>query len=198
MEGLPDQRRDRLKTMTLDAAEFIAAFSCTFCPAVSIASDTRPVRLTVRARNIECVRQLLATPEICDCPFAGRRPQRRRQRCARPSMSGVAGGRMIFIETFDGVRPAQPPIVAPDQVSTPHDHRCASHLEPPIAFAPTGAPETSRCPHQVVSLPPTAVTAPRPPILATERARHHRFRRQDCAPPAPPRHTPAVAIQKSP
>ena len=42
-----------------------------------------------------------------------------------------------------------------------------------------------RRPLEVVSPPPTAAPAPGPRILATELARHHRFRRQDCAPPAP-------------
>ena len=42
-----------------------------------------------------------------------------------------------------------------------------------------------RRPLQVVSPPPTAAPAPGPHILATELARHRRFRRQDCAPPAP-------------
>src|SRR5271166_803937 len=42
-----------------------------------------------------------------------------------------------------------------------------------------------RRPLEVVSPSPIAAPAPAPRILATELDRHHRFRRQDCAPPAP-------------
>ncbi len=65
MEGLPDQRPRRLKTMTLDAGEFIRRFLLHVLP-----SGFHRIRHyglfagTVRARNIERARQLLAAPEV--------------------------------------------------------------------------------------------------------------------------------------
>ena len=97
--------RDRLKTMTLDAAEFIRRFLLHVLP-----SGFHRIRHyglfagTVRARNIERARQLLAAPKAppaeadgdTETPFPARR-------CP------CCGGRMIIIETFEGVRPARPP-----------------------------------------------------------------------------------------
>ena len=100
--------RDRLKTMTLDAAEFIRRFLLHVLP-----SGFHRIRHyglfagTVRARNIERVRQWLAAPEaspaVTDCDFEDRNtegpsPGRRYPCC---------GGRMIIVETFDGARPAR-------------------------------------------------------------------------------------------
>ncbi len=59
----------------------------------------------------------------------------------------------------------------------------ASNRLSPSPHPPAGA--GGRRPLEVVSPPPTAAPAPGPRILATELARHHRFRRQDSAPPAP-------------
>jgi hypothetical protein len=102
--------RDRLKTMTLDAAEFIRRFLLHVLP-----SGFHRIRHyglfagTVRARNIERVRQWLAAPEASpaemDCDFEDRNtegpsPGRRCPCC---------GGRMIIVETFDGARPARSP-----------------------------------------------------------------------------------------
>jgi hypothetical protein len=102
--------RDRLKTMTLDAAEFIRRFLLHVLP-----SGFHRIRHyglfagTVRARNIERVRQALAAPERSpaetDCDFEdpnteGPSPGRRCPCC---------GGRMIIVETFDGARPACSP-----------------------------------------------------------------------------------------
>ena len=101
--------RDRLKTMTLNAAEFIRRFLLHVLP-----SGFHRIRHyglfagAVRARNIERVRQWLAAPEASpaetDCDFEDRdkgpSPGRRCPCC---------GGRMIIVETFDGARPARSP-----------------------------------------------------------------------------------------
>jgi hypothetical protein len=101
--------RDRLKTMTLDAAEFIRRFLLHVLP-----NGFHRIRHyglfagTVRKRNIERARQALAAPEVSpQCAHAeadreteGPSPGRRCPCC---------GGRMIIIETFEGVRPAQSP-----------------------------------------------------------------------------------------
>jgi hypothetical protein len=102
--------RDRLKTMTLDAAEFIRRFLLHVLP-----SGFHRIRHyglfagTVRARNIERVRQWLAAPEASpaeteydfeDPNTEGPSPGRRCPCC---------GGRMIIVETFDGARPARSP-----------------------------------------------------------------------------------------
>ena len=102
--------RDRLKTMTLDAAEFIRRFLLHVLP-----SGFHRIRHyglfagTVRARNIERVRQWLAAPKASpadmDCDFEDRdteapSPARRCPCC---------GGRMIIVETFEGARPARSP-----------------------------------------------------------------------------------------
>ena len=106
--------RDRLKTMTLDAAEFIRRFLLHVLP-----SGFHRIRHyglfagTVRARNIERARQALAASkpaaqrsraeaggEAEDVPPAGRCP--------------CCGGRMIIVETFEGARPARSP--SPSQI----------------------------------------------------------------------------------
>jgi Putative transposase/Transposase zinc-binding domain len=99
--------RDRLKTMTLDAAEFIRRFLLHVLP-----SGFHRIRHyglfagTVRTHNIERVRQLLATlkaspqrkPAEADSDAEAPLPARRCPCC---------GGRMIIIETFEGARPAR-------------------------------------------------------------------------------------------
>jgi hypothetical protein len=100
--------RDRLKTMTLDAGEFIRRFLLHVLP-----SGFHRIRHyglfagAVRARNIERVRQWLAvstaTPKRsrpeADCDETP--PPSRRCPCC--------GGRMIIVETFEGAHPARPP-----------------------------------------------------------------------------------------
>jgi len=99
--------RDRLKTMTLEAAEFIRRFLLHVLP-----SGFHRIRHyglfagTVRARNIERVRQLLAAPKAppdrpetdsdAETPSSSRR-------CP------CCGGRMIIVETFEGQRPGHSP-----------------------------------------------------------------------------------------
>ena len=102
--------RDRLRTMTLDAAEFIRRFLLHVLP-----SGFHRIRHyglfagTVRARNIEHVRQWLAAPEASpdetDCDFEDRNTEgpSSGRRCP------CCGGRMILVETFDGARPARSP-----------------------------------------------------------------------------------------
>ena len=102
--------RDRLKTMTLDAAEFIRRFLLHVLP-----SGFHRVRHyglfagTVRAHNIERVRQLLAAPKP--------RPAEADRDTETPSPAHrcpCCGGRMIIIETFEGTRPARSP--QPNQI----------------------------------------------------------------------------------
>ena len=101
--------RDRLKTMTLDAAEFIRRFLIHVLP-----SGFHRIRhyglfaSAVRAQNVERARQLLAKPEAAS--------QRSRpnadseiQKPAPAPRCPCCGGRMIIIETFEGVRPARSP-----------------------------------------------------------------------------------------
>ena len=102
--------RDRFKTMTLDAAEFTRRFLLRVLP-----SGFHRIRHyglfagTVRARNIERIRQALAAPERSpaetdpdfeDRDTEGPSPGRRCPCC---------GGRVIIVETFDGARPARSP-----------------------------------------------------------------------------------------
>ncbi len=91
--------------MTLDAAEFIRRFLLHVLP-----SGFHRIRHyglfagTVRARNIERVRRLLVAPE--------RAPAEADNDAETPSSAHrcpCCGGRMIIIETFEGVRPARPP-----------------------------------------------------------------------------------------
>jgi hypothetical protein len=101
--------RDRLKTMTLDAGEFIRRILLHVLP-----SGFHRIRHyglfagTFRARNIERARQALvasdgapqrsraeADSEAEDVPPARRCP--------------CCGGRMIIVETFEGPRPAKSP-----------------------------------------------------------------------------------------
>jgi len=101
--------RDRLKTMTLDAAEFIRRFLLHVLP-----SGFHRIRHyglfagTVRALNIERARQTLAASEGAhersraevDSEAEDVPPARRCPCC---------GGRMIIVETFEGARPSRPP-----------------------------------------------------------------------------------------
>ena len=103
------QGRDQLKTMTLDAAEFIRRFLLHVLP-----SGFHRIRHyglfagTCRARNIERVRQALAASQGA--------PQRSRAEAggeaedvAPARRCPCCGGRMIIVETFEGPRPARSP-----------------------------------------------------------------------------------------
>ena len=108
---------DRFKTMTLDAAEFIRRFLMHVLP-----SGFHRIRhyglfaSAVRACNIERIRALLAVAE----PAPQHQPE---------ADGGVAsadearkcpccGGRMIIIETFEGVCPARPPSTSRIRIDT--------------------------------------------------------------------------------
>jgi hypothetical protein len=99
--------RGRFKTMTLDPAEFIRRFLMHVLP-----SGFHRIRhyglfaSAVRARNIERVRALLAVPEASPQQQpetdGGADPAEDARKCP------CCGGRMIIIETFEGVCPARP------------------------------------------------------------------------------------------
>ena len=110
--------RDRLKTMTLDAAEFIRRFLMHVLP-----SGFHRIRhyglfaSAVRAQNIERVRQLIAKSE--DAPEALRAEADSEVEKAAPApRCPCCGGRMIIIETFEGVRPARRPSSSPIRIDT--------------------------------------------------------------------------------
>jgi len=101
--------RDRQRTMTLPVSEFIRRFLLHVLP-----SGFHRIRHyglfagTVRSRNIERVRQLLAAPEAS--------PERSRNaadsEAERPSplrQCPCCGGRMIIVETFEGARSSRSP-----------------------------------------------------------------------------------------
>ncbi len=99
--------RDRLRTVTLDAAEFIRRFLLHVLP-----SGFHRIRHyglfagAVRARNIERARQLLAAPK------ASPAPAETDSEAETPSPSPpcpCCGGRMIIVETFQGARPERSP-----------------------------------------------------------------------------------------
>ena len=99
--------RDRLKTMTLDAAEFIRRFLLHVLP-----SGFHRIRHyglfagTVRAHNIERVRQCARRAT------SDRSPAEADSEAETPSPAPrcpCCGGRMIIVETFEGARPARSP-----------------------------------------------------------------------------------------
>jgi Putative transposase/Transposase zinc-binding domain len=97
---------DRLKTMTLDAAEFIRRFLLHVLP-----SGFHRIRHyglfagTVRAHNIERVRQLLAAPKVSP-ESAPAEADRDTETPSSARRCPCCGGRMIVVETFEGARPA--------------------------------------------------------------------------------------------
>jgi hypothetical protein len=99
--------RDRFKTMTLDAAEFIRRFLMHVLP-----SGFHRIRhyglfaSAVRAENIERVRQLLSAGETQ--PEQRREPDSDTQSAAGAHKCPCCGGRMIVIEFFEGVAPTRP------------------------------------------------------------------------------------------
>jgi hypothetical protein len=110
--------RDRLKTMTLDAAEFIRRFLTHVLP--SAFHRIRHYGLfasAARARNIDRARQLLATPAASPEP-SGAKADNGAESPAAAHRCPCCGGRMIVIETFDGVRPARSPSPSPIRIDT--------------------------------------------------------------------------------
>ena len=101
--------RDRLKTMTLDAGEFIRRFLLHVLP-----NGFHRIRHyglfagAARANNIERARQLLVAPK----PPPKRPPAEADSDTQTPSPAHrcpCCGGRMIIVEMFEGVRPARSP-----------------------------------------------------------------------------------------
>jgi len=101
--------RDRLKTMALDAAEFIRRFLLHVLP-----SGFHRIRHyglfagAVRADNIERARQALAAPKLS--PQSA--PAEVDSESEMPSPARgcpCCGGRMIIVETFEGPRPTRSP-----------------------------------------------------------------------------------------
>ncbi len=99
--------RDRLKTMTLAASEFIRRFLMHVLP-----GGFHRIRhyglfaSAARAANIERIRGLLTTPTTASDrapPNAGRE----KPKPAFEPRCPCCGGLMIVVETFDGVRPRQ-------------------------------------------------------------------------------------------
>ena len=99
--------RDRLKTMTLDAAEFIRRFLLHVLP-----SGFHRIRHyglfagTVRARNIERARQALAAPKVSS-PSAPAEADSETEPPSPAHRCPCCGGRMIIVETFEGSCPAR-------------------------------------------------------------------------------------------
>jgi putative transposase/transposase-like zinc-binding protein len=101
--------RDRLKTITLDAAEFIRRFLLHVLP-----SGFHRIRHyglfagTVRTRNIDRIRQLLAASTTSsERPRA--EPDSEAETASPAPRCPCCGGRMIIVETFQGARPARSP-----------------------------------------------------------------------------------------
>jgi Putative transposase/Transposase zinc-binding domain len=96
--------RDRLKTMTLAAHEFIRRFLLHVLP-----SGFHRIRHyglfagAVRADNIERARQLLAAAE--NAPQPSREADSRAEDVSPARRCPCCGGRMIIVETFEGPRP---------------------------------------------------------------------------------------------
>jgi hypothetical protein len=99
--------RDRLKTMILGAAEFIRRFLLHVLP-----SGFHRIRHyglfagTVRARNIARARQALAAPKV-SAKSAHTEADSQTETPSSARRCPCCGGRMIIIETFEGVRPAR-------------------------------------------------------------------------------------------
>ncbi len=98
---------DRTKTMTLNAAEFIRRFLMHVLP-----NGFHRIRhyglfaSAVRARNIERIRALFPGAETS--PPQQTKPDDGAASVDEARKCPCCGGRMIIIDTFDGVRPARP------------------------------------------------------------------------------------------
>ena len=101
--------RDRIRTMTLNAAEFIRRFFLHVLP-----SGFHRIRhyglfaAAVRARNIERTRQLLAAPEAAPERLHAEADSQAETASPVPRCP-CCGGLMTIVETFEGARPAPPP-----------------------------------------------------------------------------------------
>ena len=110
--------RDRLKTMTLNPAEFIRRFLLHVLP-----SGFHRIRhyglfaSAVRAQNIERARTLLAAPEAASERLRAELDSEV-EKPAPAHQCPCCGGRMIVIETFEGLRPARSPSPTPIRIDT--------------------------------------------------------------------------------
>ncbi len=101
--------RDRLRTMTLDAAEFIRRFLLHVLP-----SGFHRIRHyglfagTARARNIERARQLVA-PSTTPSERSRAEADSDAETLSSARRCPCCGGRMLVVETFEGPRPAGSP-----------------------------------------------------------------------------------------
>ena len=112
------QGRDRLKTMTLDAAEFIRRFLLHVLPrGLHRIRHYGLFAATVRTHNIARIRQLLAAAETA--PHRQRAEADSRAENIPPTRRcPCCGGRMIITETFEGARPAQSPLPTRIRIDT--------------------------------------------------------------------------------
>ena len=109
--------RDRFKTMTLDAHEFIRRFLLHVLP-----SGFHRIRHyglfagAVRADTIERARKWLAAQAAPQRPCAEADTQA--DDVSSPRRCPCCGGRMIIVETFEGPRPARSPSTSPIRIDT--------------------------------------------------------------------------------
>ena len=168
--------RDRLKTMTLAADEFIRRFLLHVLP-----SGFHRIRHyglfagAVRARNIERVRQALAAPEAA--PERSRAEADSQAEAVSPARRcPCCGGRMIIVETFEGPRPCAFAVAEPDQdrhlmtvAARPASQR--RFPSPPAARRSRNA-TSSRPPHRLSSRRAhPRCSHPRPPKSPSSRSR---------------------------
>ena len=155
--------RDRLRTMTLDAAEFIRRFLLHVLP-----SGFHRIRHyglfagTVRARNIERVRQLLAAPKAS--PERSRADRDETSSPSRPC--ACCGGRMIIVEAFEEHAPRTLTIADPDQ-----DRHLMTAVTLPAAHRRFSSPPAARRSSKAMSSPPPQTLSSR---RAHTRRRHPR------------------------
>ena len=173
--------RDRLKTMTLDAAEFIRRFLLHVLP-----SGFHRIRhyglfaSAIRAHNIERARQALAAPKVS--------PQSAPAE-ADSDRNTFAGASMPLLRRPDdhrrdvrGRAPRALALAEPDQDRQLMRRRRASRLATPFLFAFRRAPEQesvalTRSAHSLPApRPPQARPSSRPNKLAARRSRRHALR----------------------
>ena len=109
--------RDRQKTMTLAASEFIRRFLTHVLP-----GGFHRIRhyglfaSAARARNIARIRSLLTPPAAANC--AAPNDAREKPKPAFEPHCPCCGGLMIVVETFKGARPRKPPAASRFRIDT--------------------------------------------------------------------------------
>ena len=100
------KRRDRLKTMTLDAPEFTRRFLLHVLPSgFHRIRHYGPFAGAARADTIARARQLLAAAQ--ESPQTSSAEAESQAEDVSPARCPCCGGRMIVVETFEGQRPAR-------------------------------------------------------------------------------------------